>query len=379
MSENARKKILFITGTRADFGKLKPLMRAVEDSDGFECHIFATGMHQLKKYGQTIKEIKKEHFSNLFPYFNQTTDTSMLMDITLAETIKGISYYVSENSVDLLVVHGDRIEALAGAIVGAMQGIRTAHVEGGERSGTIDETIRHAVSKLSHIHFTATEANRKRLIQMGENENNIYVIGSPDIDIMLNENLPSLENVKNHYGITYDRYSIFIYHPVTSELNNLKYNIRQVIDGLLQTCMNYIVIYPNNDPGSDIILKEINGLQGRDNFAIFSSIRFERFLVLLKNASCIIGNSSCGIHEAPVYGIPTINIGSRQKNRFTCPTITNIEEDKRKIINAIHNLPESCSPIFAYGSGNSAAQFISILSGSEIWHANLQKHFFDQI
>lgn len=372
-----KKNILFITGTRADFGKLKSLMRAVEKDYDFNCTVFATGMHLLNKYGSTLSEIKKENFTHIFPFFNQSSSTSKMMDIVLAETIKGISFFVSENPVDLLVVHGDRVEALAGAIVGALQGIRTAHIEGGEKSGTVDELIRHAVTKLSHIHFAATQENRERLLQLGENEKNIFVIGSPDIDIMLNEDKPAIEEVKKKYEIAFKEYYIFLYHPVVTELKKLRSNINEVVEGLKLSGKNFVVIYPNNDAGSDIIYEKIEELKDNPKFRIFPSIRFESFLTLIQNSRGVIGNSSCGIHEAPVFGVPTLNIGTRQNNRFENDSIFNIHEDRKEIAEAIGSLPNVCQPVYTYGKGNSAELFLDILKQDLIWEVPLQKSFLD--
>jgi UDP-N-acetylglucosamine 2-epimerase (hydrolysing) len=203
------KKLLYLTGTRADFGKLKPLI--TESKKRYDVSIFATGMHMLDKYGMTCHEISKAGFE-YYPYINQDGNTPM--DMVLKNTIEGLSYYLKEHPTDLLIIHGDRVEALAGACVGALNNVLVAHIEGGEVSGTIDESIRHAVSKLSHIHFVANNEAKKRLEQMGET--NIFVIGSPDIDIMLGE-LPTLEEVKEKYDITFSEYAICIYHPVTTE------------------------------------------------------------------------------------------------------------------------------------------------------------------
>jgi len=160
------KKIVFLTGTRADFGKIKSLIQILQDTEGFEPHIFITGMHLDKKYGYTYLEIEKSGFENLFSFSNATSEHSM--DLTLAKTIQGFSNYTKTIHPDMIIVHGDRVEALAGAIVGSLNNILVAHIEGGEVSGTIDELIRHSVSKLSHLHFVSNELAKKRLIQMGE-------------------------------------------------------------------------------------------------------------------------------------------------------------------------------------------------------------------
>nr|WP_206513225.1 UDP-N-acetylglucosamine 2-epimerase [Vibrio alfacsensis] len=157
------------------------------------------------------------------------------MDIVLSKTIQGLSDYVQDLKPDMIVVHGDRVEALAGAIVGSLNNILVAHIEGGEVSGTIDELIRHSVSKMSHLHFVSNDFARKRLIQLGECESSIFVIGSPDLDIMKSKELPSLLDVKDRYDIDFDKYSILMYHPVTTALNELGENIHEVVSGVIDS------------------------------------------------------------------------------------------------------------------------------------------------
>ena len=186
---NKKRKIIFLTGTRADFGKLKPLMDKIENSDIFDCHIFVTGMHTLKKYGSTSQEVVKCKYKNIKIFDNQQNSTKQ--DIILSNTISGFSDYVDSLNPDMIIVHGDRVEALGGAIVGSLNNILVSHIEGGEISGTVDELIRHAVSKLSHIHFVANLDAKERLLQMGEKNETLFIIGSPEIDVMRNSNLPS--------------------------------------------------------------------------------------------------------------------------------------------------------------------------------------------
>ena len=186
----------------------------------------------LARYGSTVKEIQLAGFQHIYSYINQDGSVNSQMDLVLANTIQGLGHYIREFSPDLIVVHGDRIEALAGAITGVISNILVAHIEGGEVSGTMDELIRHAVTKLSHFHFVSNNQARKRLVQMGEAPDSIFVIGSPDIDIMLSENLPELSEVKRRYEINFPEYAIFIYHPVTTELHLLHENITTVTAAL---------------------------------------------------------------------------------------------------------------------------------------------------
>ena len=370
------RKLLFLTGTRADFGKLKSLIQKVEDAPDLEAHIFVTGMHMIAKYGMTAIEVEKCGFKSIYKYINQNKQDSM--DVVLAKTVQGLSDYVKELKPDMLVVHGDRVEAMAGAIVGALNNILVAHIEGGEVSGTIDELIRHAVSKMSHLHFVSNEKAKQRLIQLGENEGSIYVIGSPDIDIMTSPNLPSLDEVKERYEIDFDEYVVFMYHPVTTDLDNLSLNIQQIVDALIDSGRNYVVIYPNNDHGSEIIINELARLKNNSRFRVFPSIRFEYFLTLLKNAALMIGNSSAGVREVPFYGKPSINLGSRQDNRSHASSIFNVLEEKCAILKAIKTaIGMRFEPVQEFGDGASDERFFSYISDEQLWRASKQKLFVD--
>lgn len=370
------KKILFLTGTRADFGKLKSLITICQNSDKFEVHIFATGMHMHHQYGYTVNEIEKSGFANIYKYINYTAESSM--DLTMAKTIEGLSGYVKEEKPDLIIVHGDRVEALAGAIVGSLNNILVAHIEGGEVSGTIDELIRHSVSKMSHIHFVSNESAKKRLIQMGEIENNIYSIGSPDVDVMLSNSLPTFDDVKERYDILFDHFGLVLFHPVTTEIEYMHQYTKQFIDALVKSNRDYVVVFPNNDLGSNLILLEYKQLELNPKFKIYPSIRFEYFLVLLKNAQFIIGNSSAGIREAPYYGIPTINVGSRQHNRALHNDIINCGYSTEEIVESILKIDTfHTEKLDLFGKGNSDKLFIECLNSEEFWLVSKQKVFND--
>ena len=376
----AKKRILFLTGTRADLGKLKSLMKVVDDSDLFELSIFVTGMHLQKTFGNTVDEVIKLGYKNIYQFMNH--DESDRMDRSLAKTIEGLSYYISENPVDLIVVHGDRVEALAGAIVGSLNNVLVAHIEGGEVSGTIDELIRHSVSKLSHIHLVANQKARDRLLQLGELDGSIHIIGSPDIDLMSSKNLPILEKAKERYEIKFREYSLALFHSVTTETENLKGYVKNYVDALIESGSNYIVIYPNNDLGSEIILEEYKRLEGLNNFKIFPSIRFEYFLTFLKNSKFIIGNSSAAVREAPYYNVPTVNIGTRQLNRVSYPSIKNCSYSKEEIIESIEECKDTKNNnedlnFIEFGEGDSDIKFQNLILEKSFWDTDKQKQFQD--
>jgi len=373
-----KKRIVFLSGTRADFGKIKSLIQALEVDEAFDPYVFVTGMHLLPKYGLTLIEIERCGFSHIHTFSNCTSETTM--DLTLAKTIEGFSTYIKEVKPDLIVVHGDRVEALAGAIVGSLNNIFVAHIEGGEISGTIDELIRHSVSKMSHIHFVSNEEAEKRLLQMGEEPTSIHIIGSPDIDVMFSSILPSIQEVKTYYEIPFQNYGVAMFHPVTTEYESMEAYAKAFTEALLESGGNFVVIYPNNDLGSDFIFKAYEKLKGQKRFRVFPSIRFEYFLTLLKNSEFIIGNSSAGIREAPYYGIPTINIGTRQENRAIHSHIINTDYTKSEISSALNtNLDALKIKPEGFGKGNSAALFVDNISKKEFWKVNKQKQFIDTL
>lgn len=373
----AKRKLLFVTGTRADFGKLKSLMNAVQNDSSFELFIFVTGMHMLRRYGSTYKEVERGEFGQIYKFKNQGLGDRM--DVILANTIKGLSKYVDSIQPDLLVYHGDRVEALAAASVGVLNNIRTAHLEGGEVSGTVDEMLRHAVSKLSQVHFVANETSKKRLEQLGESSSRIYIIGSPDIDVMISKCLPSLVDVKQKYQICFREFAIAILHPVTTEVSRTEAQVRTFVDSLIASEKNYVVIYPNNDHGSEVIITEYLSRLSSKKFRVFPSVNFECFLTLLKSCEFMIGNSSAGVREAPHYGIPTINIGSRQEGRGSAPSIVDVDFNIDALLTTINRIGEfSGIRQSVFGSGNSSKKFISVINKKTFWDIKIQKQFKDR-
>lgn len=367
------KKIVFITGTRADYGKIKSIILKLQKSKKFRVYLFITGMHNLPIYGSTYDEILKDKLKNIFRFNNQNKFNSM--DLTLSKTIQGFKKYVDKIKPDLVVVHGDRVESLACAIVGAINNIKVGHIEGGEISGTIDEMLRHSISKLSNFHFVTNKKAKKRLIQMGELTKNIYIIGSPDVDLILSKNLPNLNTARLRYQIFYKKYGIAIFHPNTKEIENLKKEIKIFVSALLKSRNNFIIIFPNNDTGANVIMREYKKIKST-RIKIFPSIRFEYFLTFLKNSQFIIGNSSSGIMEAPYYGVPTINLGNRQLNRAKLNSVINIPITQSVILKKIKNYSnKKFKKNLFFGSGHSSIKFFSILNDKKFWKKTFIKQF----
>lgn len=370
-----KKDILFVTGTRADFGKLEPLASSIRDA-GFNISFFITGMHMMKKYGKTSKEVKRFKGAQFFEFVNQREHDSL--EIILSKTISGFSDFICENKPDLVVIHGDRVEALAASLVCATRYIRSAHIEGGEMSGTIDESFRHCNTKLCNTHFVSSESAHKRVLSLGEHENSIFTIGSPELDIHNENSGVTLDEVKERYSISFVEYGIVIFHPVTSELDTIGDQAKSLFEALKLTKKKFIVISPNNDPGSDKIFSVLNSLD-KDFFKIIPSMRFKYFSELIKNTSIFVGNSSTGIREVPFLGLISIDIGTRQFNRSSSKNVINFSPFEKQLITKTikEKWGVKTKKSIHFGAGKSREIFVQILTNLKFWQIPMQKVFSD--
>jgi UDP-N-acetylglucosamine 2-epimerase (hydrolysing) len=369
-------RVLFISGTRADYGKLKPIIDATANTPGFEVHIAVTGMHMLPEYGLTRIEVERNLHCEIHPFDNFLAQ-GHLAD-SFAHTVSGLNKIISEIKPDLVMVHGDRMEALAGATSAMFNHVLIGHIEGGEISGTLDETMRHAITKLSNFHFVSNEDAQKRIIQMGENPLNIYRIGSPEADVMMSEELPELITVKDHYNITFDEYGILIFHPDSHELLGVREHAKLLVDSIIDLNENFIVILPNSDPFSEEIKSQYLRLKGLPNFTFFPSMRFEYYLSALKSARFLIGNSSSGVREAPIYGIPSLDLGKRQENRSSAKSIFQSDYVFSEIVDFFQRLDSlKFAPQLIFGDGTAAQKFAEVISRKDFLRQKTDKSFVD--
>lgn len=365
------KKLLFVTGTRADFGKLEPLAKAAQLA-GFEITFFITGMHMMQRYGETRLEVKRFAGAEFIEFVNQREGDAL--DFILAKTILGFSDFVHERRPDLVVIHGDRVEAMAASIVCAMRYIRSAHIEGGEVSGTIDESIRHCNTKLCATHFVSSEDAKARVLSLGEAPERVFNIGSPELDTHAQPSGVSIEEVKARYAIPFDDYGIVIFHPVTSEVDSMGAQAASLFGCLVQSGKHFVVIAPNNDPGTDDIFAVIEALP-KDRFRLIPSMRFNYFSELMKNAAVMVGNSSAGVREAPFLGLPSLDVGSRQNNRAQADSIFGCSAfDQEKIQLFLTNQWHHRFKVDAsFGNGMASDQFVQVLNVDKYWKVNIQK------
>lgn len=367
------KKIVFLTGTRADFGKMSPLINQAADL-GNQVSVFVTGMHMLNKFGLTKEEVRNLESVDIYEFINQRSTDSHAQ--ILSKTISGFADFIEEIKPDLVFVHGDRVEALAGSLACTTEGVLVAHVEGGELSGTIDETYRHAITKLSDFHFVSSVSAARRVTQLGEQPEGIYVIGSPELDLHSREPVP-IQTVKERYGIEFDEFGIFIFHPVFYERHVTSKYVKGILDGMKKSNKNFVFILPNNDPGSDQIIEEIEKYEDEPWLKIIPSMRFNYFSSLLRHSSLILGNSSLGVREAPFLGVASVNIGTRQKNRNNSASITHLDYEQIGDLQGIINScwAEKYQVATDFGDGNAALAFKKILSSEEFWSRNKEKQF----
>lgn len=375
MTLKQSKSLLFVTGTRADFGKLEPLAVAARDA-GYAVSFFVTGMHMLERYGYTRIEVARVSGVGSHEFLNQRDGDAQ--DIILAKTVLGFSDFITENPPDLIVVHGDRVEAIACALVAATNYIPCAHIEGGEVSGTIDEMFRHCNSKLAHSHFVSSEQAKRRLMAMGEEEERVHVIGSPELDFHAQPSGVSTDELRARYDLSFDEFGICTFHPVTSEASSMGAQANALFDSLEKSGRCFLVIHPNNDPGSDAILERINSLPA-DRFRHLSSMRFSYFSQAMRDAKVMIGNSSAGVREAPFLGLPSLDIGTRQTNRaLSADVVSCAAHDDAAIGGFLDRYwGQGAKPDSGFGQGNAAQRFVEVLNSDAFWALDMQKNFRD--
>ena len=328
--------ISFISGTRADYGKIKPYIDFLVSQKDKNVSVFVTGMNMLKKHGLTYKFIKKD-LKGVCKIFIDKKFKEKNTALEVSQIIKSFDSYLKKEKIDFVFVHGDRPEVLAAASTAILNNIPVCHIEAGDLSGSVDESIRHATSKLSQQFLVADEKAKNILIKMGEDEKCIHIVGNSSLAFEVKEptkkELTQLNKFKN--------YAILIYHPVTTLSRQFIENeLTTLLQKLQKINKEIIVISPNNDLGSEAILKTYQKFKNHKKFHFVKSFSFSAFNYLLQHADFLIGNSSCGIKEAPYYNIPVIDIGCRQSNRYQHLELTNFFH-----IDALENLEKVISKV----------------------------------
>lgn len=376
-----KKKILCITGTRADYPRIKSVLREIKENDNLDLKLIVTGSHLLKEYGNTVSEIENDGFKidAKIPIFEGDFNTPKGMVKAVARCIEGLSECLEEHNPDLVLLTVDRVETMASAVAVALMNFPIAHVQGGEVTGTIDESIRHAVTKLSHVHFPATEDAFTRIIKMGEDPNYVFKVGCPYIDIIKSTKLKSKKELCKKYRLNEKKdFIIFTQHAVTTEFGSSLKQIKTSIRAL-KKFNDYLIIafYSNTDIGGSEIIEEINK---EENFVVIPNMDSSDFLSLMSCSAVMVGNSSAAIREAPSFDLPAVNIGTRQNGRLRSSNIIDVDHSVKSIENAIFKclndkefickIKNCTNP---YGNGNSAKKIVKIIENLKIDKSLIQK------
>jgi GDP/UDP-N,N'-diacetylbacillosamine 2-epimerase (hydrolysing) len=374
------KKILIVTERRADYSKFKPIIKKIDKSKKLNYFLIVTGSHLLKEHGNTINEIKKDGFkiSSKFSMFNKNkNDSGSEMVSSLGTAILKLTPIIEKLKPDIILAGFDIGANFAASMIGAHMNIPVAHVEGGEVTGTIDEPIRHSISKFSHLHFTTNNVAKQRLIKMGENPNFIFNVGNPSLDEIIKIKKISKEKILQEFNLNpLKPYIVILQHTVTSEINKIEYFIQETLNAVIELNIQAILIHGNSDAGGKKISKVIKNYDIKQ----FNTISFQNYINLLRNSSALVGNSSSGIMEAPFLKVPTVNIGTRQTGRLRQKSVIDVDYDKKAIKKAIKKavfdkqfLSEIRRQKTFYGNGHASEKIIKILEKIDLKKIPIQK------
>lgn len=334
-------KILIVTERRADFSRFKPIIDKINNDKKLDYLLIVTGIHLLKKYGFSINEIKKTgiKINTTFKMYSNVSiknDDGATMVSAFGTAIINLSKILKKTKPDIVLSGFDIGANFAVTVAAAHMNIPVAHIQGGEVSGTIDESIRHAMSKFSHYHLVSNKDAQQRLIKMGEDKSKIHIVGCPSIEALFNEKLLKKKFLEKKFGIDFNKkFIIVIQHSVTTELYNTKKQINSTIEAIKKSKIQTLFICPNNDAGSTII---INAIKKSKDIFFTPTLTLSEYRSLLERCFALVGNSSSGIHEASSFYKPVINIGSRQNGRLRSKNIIDVGYKTSEILKAIKNL-----------------------------------------
>lgn len=369
-----KKNICVVTGTRAEYGLLKIVIQKIEESEVLKLSLIVTGMHLLKKFGGTINVIKKDGFpiSKIVPMYEEKEKN---LGKALGNGVINLTHALKEIKPDILLILGDRYEPLAAALAASTLNIPIAHIHGGDNvhKGQVDEQIRHAITKFANLHFPVSPKSYERIKLLGEEEWRIHLVGSPGLDMIFNETLLNKEEICNEFNLEINQKIVLcVYHPYIIEKEKAGEQMGLILKILKDMNLQTIIIYPNNDPGCDLIIKEIESMKNTQKFLIFKNLERKLYLSLLKHSDLLIGNSSSGIIESPVFNLPVINLGNRNRGRETGENVINVFFDHTKITEAVNKALSNDFKNFCktvknpYGKGKASEKIVKILEEIEI-------------
>lgn len=381
------KSVCVVTGTRAEFGLLKPLIALIHKSPMLDLQLVVTGMHLSPEFGMTVSEIEGSGFviaRRIEMLLSSDSPAAVTKSVGLG--LIGFADALAELRPDLLILLGDRFEILSAATAAMVARVPIAHIHGGEATeGLIDEAIRHSITKMSHIHFVATEAYRRRVIQLGEQPDHVFTVGALGIDNLREENFLEVELLSEELEIDFQDLTILVtFHPVTLEQNSSGAHIAELLAALSEFSRATIIFtMPNADSDGRIIIERINEyVSAHQHSYAFSSLGSSRYLSCVRVADVVVGNSSSGIIEVPALGKPTVNIGDRQRGRIRGSSVIDCEPERDAIVAAIRKATtkefseHAKVAVNPYGSGGASRAVLEQLENLNFAEL-IKKQFFD--
>ena len=370
------KSILAVTGARAEFGILLPVLRAIQKEPELSLSVAVTGLHLLPKYGNTLGDVKRAGFNpHIVPMYDTGDNAGEQATRAFAKAVVGFGELIAKQQPDIVFVVGDRLEPFAAVVAAATQGKFIAHIHGGDTSdcGQKDDSIRHSISKFAHFHFAASASSAERLRKMGEEESRIHQVGSPALDTLLGEDPAPKEELYADLGFDPTQPVVMVLqHSVSMESANAYDQMCITLRAVIELGHQTLVLYPNNDPGSGGIIRAIEELRARalPQVRVQKSLDHHTYLSLLRYADCIVGNSSSGLIEAPAVGLPNISVGTRQQGREHGANTLFVPHDMQAIQGVV---AKARSPRFRarllkqkspYGDGHASEKITQILAGT---------------
>ena len=366
-------KVFIITERRADYSRFKPIMNLIKEENSLDYVLAVTGAHLKKEMGYTKTEILKDGFNIHYEIemFSEDFDSGAVMVRAFSKVAEKVTYCLEDSKPDIILAGFDIGANLAVTIAGAHMNIPIAHIQGGEVTGTIDESIRHAMTKFSHYHFASNSDALERLVKLGEIRERIFNVGCPSIDAIKNTN--DDPGILKKYNLTENNFFILLQHPVTTEIKESKKQIQITLSAISKANVNTLIILPNNDAGFTKIVEELMN----SKIKYVESLGISDYINLLKRSSGLIGNSSSGIHETSTFNIPTVNIGSRQNGRLRPDNVFDVDHNEKQIIYAIKKClkfkSENRRVKNPYGDGNSSKKIIEIIKKIDLSQKIIQK------
>ncbi len=377
------RRIAVITGTRAEYGILKPLLYQMAENDILKPYVIPTGMHLSPEYGLTIQHIEEDGFpmgARVDMLFS--SDSRAAMAKGLGVGIMGITQEIERIRPHVVIILGDRVEAFAGATSGLFAGSIVGHLHGGEvTKGGLDEYMRHAITKLSHLHFAATEKSKERIVRLGENPDFVYQVGTPGLDALLKYPEFDDQALSEKLGVSIPgRFALVVQHPISTRPETAAEELNETLSALKYSGVHTFLIYPNADAGSREMIKAIHQVEKEPWIDTFLSMPRELFCNLLRRCACLVGNSSSGMIDAPSYGAPVINIGERQEGRERGDNVIDCKPSRNEIESALNRaltdnnfIVRAKNAVNPYGDGKAAERIAQILETVDFKQARNSK------